>query len=200
MKDRIHRLIHWPWLPLVTMSVVAILGIGGTGVVAVSLSGANSRLASQNDALSSTVAGLARDVEKLRAQIERAGEEPVVPAPPPEVRAGDPGPIGPAGPQGPAGPAGERGPEGDRGPVGPQGAPGPVGPTGPQGPEGEQGPQGARGAPGPAGPAGEPGPQGPQGPVGPQGPTGPTGPVPSVFTCTPSDPNDLGRPWACTAP
>lgn len=81
---------------------------------------------------------------------------------------------------GPAGPRGAQGEQGEQGPAGPAGAPGPTGATGATGEQGEQGP------PGPAGPTGE------------QGPAGAAGSTPSRFTCTPTDPLNLGGTWSCT--
>jgi hypothetical protein len=135
---------------------------------------------------------LAADVEQLRAQVLRLGEQPVaddpsrlelIPGP-----AGDRGPrglpgmdgqavIGPKGPQGPAGPAGPTGP-----------MPSPI--PGPQGAPGRDGRDGKDGAPGAAGPAGERGPGGPQGSPGPAGSSAPT-----RFTCTPRE--DDPRTFDC---
>jgi hypothetical protein len=130
---------------------------------------------------------LAADVEQLRAQVLRLGEQPV--ADDPSRLEPIPGPEGPEGPEGPRGLAGLPGRDGARAPQGPPGPmPSPI--PGPAGRDGRDGKDGRDGAPGPAGPAGERGPAGPQGSPGPAG-----SPAPTRFTCTPRE--DDPRTFDC---
>lgn len=81
----------------------------------------------------------------------------------------------PADAQGPKGDPGDPGPPGPEGPQGPAGPTGAAGPAGPAGPAGATGPAGAAGPPGPPGDPGPPGPAGPMGPMGPEGDKGDKG-------------------------
>lgn len=147
-----------------------------------------------------TIQQQAQDNIKLRDQIQKLGQVPVVAAPSPEVVAGQPGATGAPGPQGengqtgpgasdaqvqaqvdvfcggnrcqgPIGPIGPAGPKGDQGLAGVNGTDGPLGPTGPGGPAGPVGSPGADGA----SVQGPPGPAGVDGAPGPAGPAGPQG-------------------------
>jgi hypothetical protein len=124
---------------------------------------------------------LAADVEQLRAQVLRLGEQPV--ADDPDRLELIPGPAGERGPRGLPGMDGRTivGPQGPPGPPGPM--PSPIsGPQGAPGKDGRDGKDGADGAQGPQGPSGERGPAGAQGSPGPAG-----SPAPTRFTCTPRE-------------
>ncbi|MFC8376370.1 collagen-like protein [Streptomyces albidoflavus] len=108
-------------------------------------------------------ANLARD--RLAAQVQELGEEPV---------AGPPGSRGEPGEEttGPPGPPGADGRDGSPGPA-TTGSPGKTGPAGADGKDGEDGADGEAGQPG-ATVTGPPGPAGPAGPPG-ESVTGPAG-------------------------
>lgn len=177
---------RWRWVALAAL----LLALTGT-VILVWVKVA--REEHRADELSDAAAVLASDVRTLRAQVEAAGQVPVVPDPgdrggpvtavPVPGPAGPPGQsvIGPSGPVGPSGPPGRPGVDAT-GVPGPAGAPGvdatgapgipgddgasvvgPAGEPGKDGVDGKDGTDGVDGAPGPMGPAGPPGPACPDG-------------------------------------
>lgn len=205
MNEQLHGQPKWlkPWIVRIPMigSLVAVALAAVLVAITVNTSHKADERAKRNDELSTTIAALVADVQALRDQVLTNGDTPVVQAPTPAVIAA----AAAAGGTGAQGDTGETGAAGEPGGTGNTGA---VGDTGARGDTGAAGNTGAAGATGDTGAAGQsitgpPGPQGENGSVGPQGPQGnqgPPGATPTSFTCTPTNPLDLGLPWICIVP